>query len=221
MQGGCNMDSRMIEIRPFGADDLDALYRIALATGDGGADASALYRDPRLVGHIYAAPYATLCPETVFVAEDDGRVEGYIVGAADTRAFETRLETAWWPDLRAAYGDPVHIPRHDWTLDQRRINTIHHPPRTPQAIAGAYPSHLHLNLLPALRGRDVGRRLMDRWLQAIRHLGSPGAHLAVGRANTRAVRFYTAYGFRELALSPHPVAGAVWMGIALGRGGSG
>ena len=49
----------------------------------------------------------------------------------------------------------------------------------------------------------------------------PGAHLAVGRANTRAVRFYTAYGFRELALSPHPVAGAVWMGIALVRGGSG
>jgi ribosomal protein S18 acetylase RimI-like enzyme len=212
------MVSCMIGIRPFRADDLDALYRIALATGDGGADAGGLYHDPKLLGHIYAAPYAMLCPETVFVAEDDDRVAGYIAGAADTRTFEARTEAAWWPDLRVVYRDPANIPRNDWTPDQRRINTIHHPPRAPQAITSAYPSHLHINLLPALRGRDVGRRLMDRWLQAIRQLGSPGAHLAVGRTNTRAIRFYTAYGFRELSLAPHPVAGAVRLGITLRQG---
>jgi ribosomal protein S18 acetylase RimI-like enzyme len=209
---------RVIEIRPFRVDDLDALYSIALATGDGGADASALYGDPRLIGHIYAAPYAMLCPETVFVAEEDGRVAGYIVGAADTRTFEARMEAAWWPELRVVYREPAPTLRNCWTPDQRRMNSIHHPPRAPTAIASAYPSHLHINLLPALRGRDVGRRLMDRWLQAIRQLGSPGAHLAVGRTNTRAIRFYTAYGFRELSLAPHPAAGAVWLGITLRQG---
>jgi hypothetical protein len=96
----------MTHIRPVVAADLDALYRIALLTGDSGADASALHKDPRLVGHIYAAPYATLSPETAFVAEDAAGVAGYIVGALDTRAFEARLERDWWPALRAEYADP-------------------------------------------------------------------------------------------------------------------
>ena len=58
----------MVEIRAFRPADLEELYRICLATGAGGDDASALYRDPRLVGHVYAAPYAVLSPLTVFVA---------------------------------------------------------------------------------------------------------------------------------------------------------
>ncbi len=218
MQVRHNGDRRIVAIRAVREDDLDALYRIALATGDGGADATALYRDPNLLGHIYATPYAVLCPETVFVAEDAGEVGGYIVGAADTVAFETRVEAEWWPRLRTEYAEPVGVPQADWTLDQRRIRTIHHPRRTPSEITSTYPSHLHINLLPALRGRNVGRRLMDRWLQVIRKLGSPGAHLAVGRANTRAIRFYTACGFRELTCLPQPAAGAAWFGITLPEG---
>src|SRR5439155_1740259 len=63
-------DHRMVEIRAFRPADLDDLYRICLATGAGGDEALALYRDPKLVGHVYAAPYAVLSPWTVFVVED-------------------------------------------------------------------------------------------------------------------------------------------------------
>ena len=65
------LGSRMAQIRGFRPDDLDALYRICLATGDAGADAAHLYRDPKLIGHVYAGGYAAISPETVFVAEDD------------------------------------------------------------------------------------------------------------------------------------------------------
>lgn len=211
----------MIEIRPVQSDDLDALYRIALATGDGGADAAALYRDPNLIGHIYAGPYALLCPRTVFVAEDDDGIGGYIVGAADTPAFEARMEAGWWPALRTVYPTPADVPQADRTPDQRRIHAIHHPRHTPSEITDAYPSHLHINLLSRLRGRGVGRALMDRWLAAVCEIGSTGAHLAVGVANARAIRFYTAYGFRVLASVPHPAIGAVWLGITLRGDGPG
>ena len=96
----------MAEIRAVQPSDLDELYRICLATGAGGEDASALYRDPKLLGHVYAAPYAVLSPRSVFVVEDTEGVGGYIVGAPDTREFETRLEAAWWPGLRRLYRDP-------------------------------------------------------------------------------------------------------------------
>ena len=62
----------MVNIRQFQADDLAALYRITLATGLAGGDASHLYADPSLIGHIYAAPYALLEPGLRFLEERTG-----------------------------------------------------------------------------------------------------------------------------------------------------
>jgi hypothetical protein len=73
-------------IRPYEERDLDALFAISLATGLAGADASALYDDPRMMGHIYAAPYARLDPGLALVVEDDKGVAGYVVGTIDTAA---------------------------------------------------------------------------------------------------------------------------------------
>lgn len=188
--------------------DLNALYEIALATGDGGDDASALYRDPKLVGHIYAAPYAVLCPDTVFVACGGEGIGGYIVGTADTRAFEAQLEKAWWPRLRAIY---PKTGAGEAGPDARRIKMIHHPACAPDAIVARYPAHLHINLLPRLRGCGVGRALMERWLRAAREQGARGVHLAVGAHNIRAIYFYGKAGFRELH-APPPMAGAIWLG---------
>ena len=84
----------MAHIRAFRPDDLDSLYRICLATGDAGADAAHLYRDPELVGHVYAGGYAALSPQTAFVAEDGEGVAGYIIGPADTRAFDAKMDAA-------------------------------------------------------------------------------------------------------------------------------
>ena len=69
-------------IRSYRPDDLDALYEICLRTGDAGGDASSLLEDPRLLGDIYAAPYAHLQPEHAFVVDDGtGRAGGYVLGA--------------------------------------------------------------------------------------------------------------------------------------------
>jgi ribosomal protein S18 acetylase RimI-like enzyme len=205
----------MTEIRAVQSSDLDDLYRICLATGAGGADACALYRDPRLLGHIYAAPYAVLSPRSVFVVEDTLGVGGYIVGAPDTHEFETRLEAEWWPGLRTLYNDPAGEPRAGWSRDQLMTYKIHHPGHTSNEIVECYPSHLHINLLPHLRGAGVGRQLMERWLVTVWEMGSRGAHLAVGAANRRAIRFYRACGFHELERRSRLALAPVWFGIDL------
>jgi ribosomal protein S18 acetylase RimI-like enzyme len=207
----------MADIRPCRAGDLDDLYAIALATGDAGGDAAHHYADPRLVGHVYAAPYAVLNPATAFVAEDEQGVAGYILGAVDTRAFEALAEERWWPTLRPLYTDPAGTPHADWTRDQRLSWLIHHPWRAPDRIVAPFPSHLHIDLLPRLQGRGLGRRLMDRWLETARALGSPGVHLGVDAANARAMRFYRAYGLSEPALAKAPPRGTVWFAVELAR----
>jgi len=195
----------MAAVRPYRPGDLDALYDICLKTGDNGADATHLYRDPRIIGEIYAAPYATLEPDYAFVAEDDQGVAGYILGTPDTRAFEARCEAEWWPALRARYPDNADMPSRKRTRDQWDAFHIHHPPAIPQPVVDAAPAHLHIDLLPRLQGQGVGKALMDRWLETI----GGRAHLGCQAQNHRAQRFYERYGWRRLeGVGPESV---VWM----------
>jgi ribosomal protein S18 acetylase RimI-like enzyme len=198
----------MATIRPARRDDLDALYSVCLATGDAGRDAAGLYRDSKILGEVYAAPYAFHAPESAFVVHDREGVAGYIVGAADTHAFEKTLEAEWWPELRKRYAEPAS----PGTPDERMAWLIHHPPRTPRRICEPWPAHLHINLLPRLQGRGIGAQLIDRWLAAVGTLGARGAHLAVGARNARAVSFYRRYGFRELERTGPPFD-VIWFGI--------
>jgi ribosomal protein S18 acetylase RimI-like enzyme len=188
----------MAAIRAYRASDLGALYDICLKTGDAGQDATALYRDGRLLGHVYAGAYGVLEPESCFVVEDDLGVGGYIIGTRDTFAFEKRMEAEWWPALRtriAEGGDGA---------DGRMAHLIHHPARTPRRINEPYPAHLHINCLPRLQGQGVGKQLIDAWRAAMARAGAANAHLGVGPRNKRAVRFYRAYGFHLIEQAPEP-----------------
>lgn len=190
----------MTTIRPARPDDLDALYDICLKTGENGADATGLYAEPRILGEIYAAPYAVLEPDLTLVAEDAQGVAAYMVGTADTRTFEARCEAEWWPDRRRAYADPRDsgVSPKQWTPDQWRAMQIHRPAPIPDPVVAAGPAHLHINLLPRLQGQGVGQGLMDAWLALAAGKGVRAVHLGCSAANHRALRFYDTHGFRRL-----------------------
>ena len=202
----------MPEIRPASPADLDACYEISLATGFEGGDASHLYADRKLMGHIYVAPYLLLAPALAFVVEDRDGVAGFAVGAADTVAWEARLEHAWWPPLRGQYPEPAGVPPDLRTADQRRAFMIHHPARTPPRVVDAFPAHLHMNLLPRLQRRGVGKRLLSQWLEAAAAHGARAAHVGVNRANTSARLFWAAQAFAELRDAGPPEGRTIWMG---------
>ena len=197
-------------IRPYRTADEAALYRICLETGDSGQDATSLYRDARLLGHVYAAPYGRFQPDLAFVLEDALGVCGYVIGALDTRAFNATLERDWWPALRARYPLPP-APPPQRTPDERMIAQIHKGFSEPEGVLDAYPSHLHIDLLPRGQGGGNGRRLIETLLNALREAGSPGVHLGVGSTNARAIGFYRHLGFRELARD----AGGLTLGLRL------
>ncbi|HEY8471940.1 MAG TPA: GNAT family N-acetyltransferase [Natronosporangium sp.] len=188
-----------MEIRAFRPADEPALYEICLRTGDAGEDATGKYADPKLLGHLYVGPYLALEPELAFVLDDGGGTPvGYVLGALDTERFEAACELSWWPELRRRYPAPAR-PR---TADDQLILQLHHPFRQSREITARYPSHLHIDLLPAAQGRGYGRALLERLFEALRAGGSPGVHLGVSSRNQRAIGFYRRVGFEELASFP-------------------
>ncbi|GHF33555.1 ribosomal protein S18 acetylase RimI-like enzyme [Deinococcus metalli] len=201
----------MPTIRPACESDRDALYTICLETGDSGEDATGLYADPLILGHVYAGPYLSHAPDYAFVLEDEQGVGGYVIGAPDSRAFEATLEREWWPALRAQYPDPAGIPRAERTPDQRIMAIIHDRTRRIGDVADAYPAHLHIDLLPRMQGGGNGRALMERLFAALRDAGVPGVHLGVGERNVRAQGFYRHLGFRELERQ----GGGITLGLTL------
>lgn len=201
----------MPKFRLARADDIDALFAISLATGSAGADASHLYRDGRLLGYIYSAPYACLDPDLAVVAEDDAGVAGFVVGAVDTSAWEARLEREWWPGLRVQFPAPDGPPE-SWTADQRRHAMIHHPEPAPANVVRDHPAHLHLNLLPRMQHRGVGTMLLRAWLTRAADRGAQSVHVGVNRGNALAFRFWERHGFQPLTADRGGEARTAWMG---------
>lgn len=186
-------------IRPYEPRDLEALYDICLRTAASGEDATGLVEDPRLFGELYAAPYAVLEPEHAFVLDDgEGRAVGYVLGAADTVAFEARAAAEWWPPLRAKHPNRPGGPR----LDDLLISLLHDRSLHDRDVVAAYPSHLHIDLLPAVQGRGWGRRLLETMFGALRDDGSPGVHWGVSTRNERAIGFYRHLGCSEVRSDP-------------------
>ncbi len=197
----------MISIRRAAILDLPGAYRACLRTGDAGRDATGLYLDPDLLGHVYVGPYLVGQPGVGLVPVDSAGVAGYLLAALDTRAFEAWAEAEWWPALRDRYP-----PRDEATPDAELVRIIHAPPRAPDALVDEFPAHLHIDLLERARGQGLGRSLVETLLADLRARGVPGVHLDVAADNELAIGFYRHLGFREV----QPLPTSVLMGLRLG-----
>lgn len=185
-------------IRPYRDSDLEALYAVCLQTGDSGKDASQLYQDPKLLGHLYAAPYALLEPELAFVLEDDKGVCGYVLAAFDSGVFYHRMQTEWLPLILPQYPNPLG----DWqslNRDEKLIRTLYQvDEELDEELMRDYPSHLHIDLLPRAQKQGQGKRMIQTLEASLLAKGSKGVHLGLGIRNDNAFAFYQHLGFKEL-----------------------
>lgn len=197
----------MLRVQAAGLHDLPGAYRTCLLTGDSGQDASGLYRDPDLLGHVYVGPYLAQGGGTQLVAVDELGVAGYLLSTDDTLAFEAWAERTWWPPLRERYpaGDGD-------SADDALIRLIHQPELAPAELPGRFPAHLHIDLQERARGAGLGRAMVERLLADLRARDVPGVHLAVAVGNTNAIGFYGHLGFRQVGTEPD----AILMGLVLG-----
>lgn len=183
-------------IRPYHLSDLCALYTVCLKTGDAGQDASHLYKNGELFGHVYVAPYVAFEPELAFVLTHHGAPVGYVLGTRDSVAFAERSEREWYPVLRQRYPLPA---ADDHSPDAGMIRALHRVPSAHAEMAD-YPAHLHIDLLPVGQGQGWGRRLIEIFLDRLRQIDVPAVHLGVAIKNERAIGFYERLGFTRIVV---------------------
>ena len=179
-------------LRRYEARDADALTRICLLTGLSGTDATGHFSDDRLLGDIYALPYAVRDPRWAWVIDDGSGAKGYLVPTPDTAAFEQWFIESWWPQRDAVYragANPETLAVIDG-LNRRRGDA--------EAFTARYPAHLHINLLDELRGGGWGRALIETLVAQLRNDGVSGLHLVAALDNENAQRFYEKLGFTRL-----------------------
>ncbi|CCV13290.1 hypothetical protein MESS4_530096 [Mesorhizobium sp. STM 4661] len=127
--GSCRRDPRFRQrffLRQATEADHPALAAICLKTGDAGNDATDREDALDLLGLIYTIPYQVLEPDLAFIVDGPAGASGYLLGAADTHAFNARLAAEWYPCLQARVGDPGSD-RSRWRGSDWVRHLIHHP----------------------------------------------------------------------------------------------
>ncbi|PCH41221.1 acyl-CoA N-acyltransferase [Wolfiporia cocos MD-104 SS10] len=197
--------SEGIYIRQAIIADSPALSRICLVTGNAGTSAEDMHDFDELPGLVYAEPYVHLPGGFGFVLVDpteSNAVVGYIVGAADTRAFEQQADLSWYPRVRERYS---HHPSDAATLksaDARYIEILHNPAHAADACITFSPAHLHINILPEYQRQGWGRRLMAHAVDHLRDKALDRVWLGLDPRNVAAQRFYERLGFKALVDAP-------------------
>ena len=182
-------------IRSYKSADTSAVYEICLKTGNSGQDATHLFSDPLVLGHIYVGPYMEFEPQSVFILEDDQGPCGYIMGVLDSQTYYQWMHSEWLPKIRVNYKKPTGNPD-TWDETEKITDLLFHP--VSQRLLPDYPAHLHIDLLLRAQGKGQGKLLMDRFIDYLKYNKIPGLHLELSSNNDRAFNFYRKYGIEEL-----------------------
>ena len=182
-------------IRSYKSADTSAVYEICLKTGNSGQDATHLFSDPLVLGHIYVGPYMEFEPQSVFILEDDQGPCGYIMGVLDSQTYYQWMHSEWLPKIRVNYKKPTGNPD-TWDETEKITDLLFHP--VSQRLLPDYPAHLHIDLLSRAQGKGQGKLMMDRFIDYLRYNKIPGLYLDLSSSNDRAFNFYRKYGMEEL-----------------------
>jgi ribosomal protein S18 acetylase RimI-like enzyme len=190
-----------IEIRAYEPRDRQTVREICRLTAYGGAEEALI--DPHLFVDLMIRAYTDFAAGGVWVAERRGGVVGYLAGGFDEKRLH-RVQT--WRVVPAAVarslGRGLLWRRSLWHLLADLPGFLAEARRAEAPDEERYPGHLHVNLLPESRGRSVGRRLVERFLEEARRRELSGVRAVVYETNHPARRFFERLGFRPLGRQP-------------------
>ena len=198
-----------LDVRPYAQEDREAVYRIAADTAFFGEPVEQYLDDRRLFCDAFYGYYTDVEPEHGWVATANGAVAGFLMGCWDTKGRGNKFVRNILPDVaRNVFAGKYRIGRRTWLyawglLKQTASGLIRKDPHPLDLTS--YPAHLHINIDSGYRGRGLGRRLMEAYIEQLRNNGIPGVHLATTDLNAAACKLYESMGFKLLTAYPSDI----------------
>jgi GNAT superfamily N-acetyltransferase len=140
-----------------------------------GNDISHYFDDREMAADIYCSYYTDYEPQSLFVAEKEGEVVGYLMGATNTGRYKifmtSRIVPRFIPPFlfSARFFNKTNL-RFIWEMAKAWLSGQF--PR--DTTSKGYPSHFHLNILPKHRAKGLGMALVKRFEEELRWMKIPG-----------------------------------------------
>lgn len=185
----------MTVIRRFAESDRAALLDLFVRARES-SPSGALWGHSDSEAAVYLTPYMDLEPDSVFLAEADGQLVGYLTGSVGGSRLPSEGQRT--EDAIRDYRLMLR-PRCLGFFLRVAADTLFANVQSLEMAADfadpRWPAHLNMNVLPEARGTGAAYGLMNRWLGYLREQGIPGCHLKTLTENTRAVAFFERFGF--------------------------
>ncbi len=198
-------------IRHYQPADRPAIRQIACDTADAGGPVERFFHDRETVADAITRYYTDYEPESLWVAECDGQIVGYLTGCLDTRRQERVTRKQILPKvIVGAIGRGVLWHADAWHLLAAFAATVllggfPHP-----IDLIAYPAHLHINIREGFRGGGLGPRLVEAFREQAGSVGVRGIHVITRGDNAGGRGFFEKMGFRLLFEKPLVLPTGAW-----------
>lgn len=192
-------------VRPYRPSDRETVRRISCDTAVYGEPIDSFFPDRRFVADALVEYYTAFEPVSLFVAESDGAVVGYLTGCAQTRRYERLFMLRILPCLMWRCTLRGHWFRGSfWRLAYVEVQATCRSFQVGRSVLILYPAHCHMNMETGFRHAGIGTQLLEAFLSRLRAQGVPGIHIIT--ATEPGKEFFHKSGFSVLVRYPSPEA---------------
>jgi hypothetical protein len=185
-----------LKIRPYSPSDRQAVREICCDTGFMGKPIDPVYIDRDAFADFFTRYYTDKEPENALVAEDEGRVVGYLLGCLDFNSVNrkqlwliiTRTVPKILGRIITLQYNMASIKFLSWFLFKAAGQT---PKSVPEA------AHFHINMYTEFRTGIAGRRLIFPFVNRVAKLGFKGVYGQMQvYEDRRSEKVFERYGFK-------------------------
>jgi len=192
-----------IIIRTYESRDRQMMRQIACDTADMGEPVKNFFGDREVVADLLTRYYTDYEARSLWVAEHEGKVIGYLTGCLDTRRYFRVMAWRLVPRIGIkAVIRGVFLRQDTWRLFWAAIRTGWIGGFKRHIPLHKYRGHLHVNIERGFRSQNVGKNLVERFIEQVKAAGLAGIYLAVREDNVRGRKFFEDFGFVELSRYP-------------------
>lgn len=188
--------------RLYEPGDRQAVRDICTATAHVGNPIDTVFPDREFVADLVISYYTAHEPQSLWVAEYEGRIVGYLTGSLDQQKYDAKISGI---GLKAGLksivrGTLCHL--NSWRFLLTVMKTWFSGGFNKKILFSDYPAHLHVNIQKDFRGKNTGIKLLGCFLNQVRQRGLSGVYAIVRSDNVGGCQFFEKAGF--VKLSQHP-----------------